>query len=134
MATLKVSDLSVGDWVQDKNGIYAKVLGMENWSNGYFLNIELHGVNVGVTPLASVLPIPITAEMLEKSGFERSKSPFAVYFHADKVWISYDKRSETWSVTININNVAPNLYAKILYIHQLQHALRLAGLDKEINL
>lgn len=133
MATLKISDLSVGDWVQDKNGIYAKVIGIENWSDGYFLNIELHGVNVGVTPLASVHPIPITAEILEKNGFERSTSQFIVY-HTDKVWISYDKPSATWSVTMYINDFTSNLHANILHIHQLQHALRLAGLDKEINL
>lgn len=133
MATLKISDLSAGDWVQDKNGIYAKVIGMENWSNGYFLNIELHDVNVGVTPLASAHPIPITAEILEKNGFARSTSQFIVY-NTDKVWISYDKPSETWSVTMYINDFTSNLHANILHIHQLQHALRLAGVDKEINL
>ena len=133
MATLKISDLSVGDWVQDKNGIYAKVIGIENWSDGYFLNIELHGVNVGVTPLASVHPIPITAEILEKNGFERSTSQFIVY-HTDKVWISYDKPSETWSVTMYINDFTSNLHANILHIHQLQRALSLANIDKEITL
>ena len=77
--------------------------------------------------------IPITAEILKKAGFEASPDLFTAY-HADKVWISYDMLSETWGVTIYINDVMSTLYVKILHVHQLQHALRLAGVDKEINL
>ena len=88
----------------------------------------------GVIAFADNLtPIPITAETLEKNGFVRSTSQFIVY-HTDKVWISYDKPSETWSVTMYINDVTSNLHANILHIHQFQHAMRLAGVDKEINL
>jgi hypothetical protein len=82
--------------------------------------------------LSQARPIPITAEILKKIGFEESTDLFTAY-HADKVWISYDKRSETWAVTINFD-VMPTLYVKLLHVHQLQHALRLAGVDKEINL
>lgn len=144
MATLKISDLSVGDWVQDKNGIYAKVIGIENWSNGYFLNIELHGVNVGVTPLASVHPIPITAEILARNGFEFEKaSRWHICELEDKtkinVWIGRNNEGR-------IEVSKPDLfeheyhfkYADIevlnIAVHQLQHTLRLAGVDKEINL
>lgn len=136
MATLKISDLSVGDWVQDKNGIYAKVIGMENWSNGYFLNIELHGVNVGVTPLNSAHPIPITAEILEKNGFVKyserewgcnDDSPCHTFIHIDT------PDEAMWFISF------PTIFNLIwdhpIYnIHQLQHLIRLAGVDKEINL
>ena len=128
MATLKISDLSVGDWVQDKNGIYAKVIGIENWSNGYFLNIELHGVNVGVTPLASIHPIPITPEIMEKNGIHQTYEcdEYAVYkgegFNVTEYY------TELWEFESRRNR------AVIKYGHQLQHALRLARVDKEINL
>lgn len=34
MDKLKITDLSVGDWVSDKHGNCAKILGIENWSDG----------------------------------------------------------------------------------------------------
>jgi hypothetical protein len=119
--------------VQDGNGIIAKVRGIENWSNGYILNVQTVSGSICTLSVTGALPIPITAEILGKNGFERSTSQFIVY-HTDKVWISYDKPSETWSVTMYINDFTSNLHANILHIHQLQHTLRLAGVDKEINL
>lgn len=136
MVTLKINELSVGDWVQDKNGIYAKVIGIENWSDGYFLNIELHGVNVGVTPLASVHPIPITAEILEGNGFGKKTFTQDQLFrivepNGNMPFIGY--RWDSRRVIIERDNDYM-LRVKAEYIHELQHALRLAGVDKEINL
>jgi hypothetical protein len=150
MATLKISDLSVGDWIQDKNGIYAKVLGIENWSNGYSLNIELHGVNVGVTPLTSAHPIPITAEALEKNGFMRCSVEFNIYEYTTLL----GKMLRTTQVRLNApqqisvfvhdttiergyyhrEKISVSILKDKVYIHELQHALRLAGVEKEINL
>ena len=139
MATLKISDLSVGDWVMvnDKPRKISVLANVWDGSNevlvGYVAYVYSNGHNVVFyKPIEKVKPIPITAEILKKIGFEESPDLFTAY-HADKVWISYDKRSETWGVTINFD-VMPTLYVKLLHVHQLQHALRLAGLDKEINL
>lgn len=152
MATLKISDLSVGDWV----GLEMATLSIEgnDMATAFVKKAQLPARiksilgdqdlilaevsaedNFGVRYLKMeyICPIPITAEILEKNGFERSTSQYVVY-HTDKVWISYDKPSETWSVTMYINDFTSNLHANILHIHQLQHALRLAGVDKEINL
>ena len=129
MATLKISDLSVGDWVQDKNGIYAKVIGMENWSNGYFLNIELHGVNVGVTPLNSAHPIPITAEILEKNGFDRLLECDLFYHSESGLEVAFEDGE--WMHTINLHEYTIHT---ISGVHHIQHLLRLYGCDKEINL
>ncbi|MEE1070103.1 MAG: hypothetical protein U0K81_06495 [Paludibacteraceae bacterium] len=137
---IKISDLSVGDWVQDKNGIYAKVLGIENWSNGYFLNIELHGVNVGVTPLTSAHPIPITAEMLEANGWKKGqRGEFYHYLQLDKNSTLYVHASTNgWRMEITYDAAGilrtTHLMPNVVSIHQLQHALRLAGVEKEINL
>ena len=134
MATLKISDLSVGDWVRDKNGIYAKVIGVENWSNGYFLNIELHGVNVGLTPLASAHPIPITAEILEKNGFvkngEYNEWSTGNWEDIPFIGISLSRPS------MRIKDLGTDIFLdnKVVYVHQLQRALSLANIDKEITL
>lgn len=134
MEKLKISDLSVGDWVGYK-GEECTVASIYMAAEGYPHEVALtyQGICCGCAYIDHLDPIPITAEILEKNGFERSTSQFIVY-HTDKVWISYDKPSETWSVTMYINDFTSNLHANIVYIHQLQHALRLAGVDKEINL
>ena len=128
---IKISDLSVGDWVRWE--VYDKTYDMQ--VSGV-TDRRIYGLHDGIEYsmlLTQIRSIPITAEILEKNGFERSTSQFIVY-HTDKVWISYDKPSETWSVTMYINDFTSNLHANILHVHQLQHALRLAGVDKEINL
>lgn len=138
MATLKVSDLSVGDWVQDKNGIYAKVIGMENWSNGYFLNIELHDVNVGVTPLASAHPIPITGEILEANGFVKGDDFLHKIDLPDNILLGVRRQTDGYIFELKREKRRIGellvIIRGIRYIHELQHALRLAGVDKEINL
>lgn len=129
MTTLKISDLSVGDWVQDKNGIYAKVIGIENWSNGYLLNIELHGVNVGVTSLASVHPIPITAEILEANGFECIEEDADTTLYGTPSCSIFHTKG-----TLRYRLDTPQASVVCWNVHDLQHALRLAWVDKEINL
>ena len=144
MATLKISDLSVGDWVRYDDRIcqiaeiYHLTYNLGSKKMTSFPRVTLFYEDDMPTYHESAIlndihPIPITAEILEKNGFERSTSQFIVY-HTDKVWISHDEPSETWSVTVYINDVTSNLHANILHIHQLQHTLRLAGVDKEINL
>lgn len=135
MTTLKISDLSVGDWVYyDKGNTPYSIRSVyrTDIQDCVVLNDSVFPEGV-IGFVDSLTPIPITAEILEKNGFVRSTSEFIVY-HTDKVWISYDKPSETWSVTMYINDFTSNLHANILHIHDLQHALRLAGVDKEINL
>ena len=131
MATLKISDLSIGDYVCYCDRVY-KVYSIEE-SGLVRANNKSYSCPHIMKHIDYIDPIPITAEILEKNGFERSTSQFIVY-HTDKVWISYDKPSGTWSVTMYINDFTSNLHANILHIHQLQHALRLAGVEKEINL
>lgn len=136
MRELKITDIAVGDWVCDKNGNSAKILGIENWSDGYMLNIRRCGVDVGMVPLASAHPIPITPEILEKNGFVRRdtyiwsnpKMRCAAYRFGHKYWdIRVTYRARDYRPTrINIENV--------VYVHELQHAIRLARIKKTIEL
>lgn len=144
MATLNISDLSVGDWVQDSNGIIAKVRGIENWSNGYILNVQTVSGSICTLSATGALPIPITAEILEKNGFELEKaSRWHICELEDgtkiNVWIG---RNNEGRIEVSKPDLFENgyhfKYADIevlnIAVHQLQHALRLAGVDKEINL
>lgn len=89
-------------------------------------------------------PIPLTPEILEKNGFIR-----------DPLWHHCDKDLDNYSISVQLgyanrieyikiaekgkDNVIPSERTKlylthIYYVHQLQHALRLCGIEKEIEL
>lgn len=141
MSKIRVEELSIGDWVQDKNGKYAQILGIENWSDGYVLNVRINGVDVGCVPASSAHPIPITPEMLEKNGW-RNDGMYAIlridehlhleyYYHEHRLRKWYCGIDE-WTNHAKVNDIT--FQAHCYSVHHLQHALRLAGVDKEITL
>ena len=95
------------------------------------------------------MPIPLTAEILEKNGFERDAftnlSP-DFFYEDDACSISInlnstcDKCKSIWvknrnlRITASIEESRHSLQKKPLLLHQLQHALRLCGIEKEIIL
>ena len=134
MATLKVSDLSVGDWVK-----------CGQWS-GRIQRIAMHdGETVEVIIEADlgrlymykrvdeIYPIPITPEILEANGFVKNGG---VYKWSNKKHLVFvGLKGFSHSVDIEeMDTKSSRIEVSQLYAHQLQHALRLAGLDKEINL
>ena len=62
-----------------------------------------------------VQPIPLTPEILEKNGFTQDYEAISVRNDFDKVYFDI-----------------PFRFFK--YVHELQHALRLVGINKEIEL
>ena len=141
MATLKISDLSVGDWVRwkvDDKTYDMQVSGVTDR--------RIYGLHDGIEYsmlLTQICPIPITAEILEKNGW---------VFHKGSLWwvcdIDKDTRTSVWlgknsecrvevSVLYGESRTWSN-YADVklanAHIHLLQRTLRLAGVEKEINL
>lgn len=140
MATLNISDLSVGDWVQDMDGNYVKVAGIWQGCNfNYQVDLHRDGA-IGTIVPCNLHPIPITAEMLEKNGFARGqRGSFYHYLRLDKNRTLYIHASTNgWRVEITYDAAGilrtTHLMPNVVSIHQLQHALRLAGVEKEINL
>lgn len=143
MEKLKITDLSIGDWVQDKNGKYAQILGIENWSDGYMLNIRINGVDVGVVSALSAHPIPLTQEIMKANGFEcvevgdkGAATPKQHYMRYEKwrgetQWgyreLFYDRMTKMWRFG-GMNEYRFNS------VHKLQHAIRFSGWDKDIIL
>ncbi len=70
-------------------------------------------------------PIPLTVEILEKNGFviesrDCFNEPLQYYVLADGLWI---------------NIIGENYFeGKLECVHELQHTLRLCGIEKEIEL
>ena len=128
MTTLKISDLSVGDWV--RHDFYEMDMRVVTIHGDNKRVIAESSSGYGVTcHLDHFTPIPITAEILEKNGIHRTYEDdnYAI-FRGDGLWaVKYSDGD--WELSI-----PPVCRVDIRYIHDLQHALRLAGIDKEINL
>lgn len=130
MATLKISDLSVGDWV------YVKWKSDDKWQ-GQIVAISctesLEVRLIGDIPFEArctiefVEPIPITPEILEANGWERNEEDEHMEYYDDPTsGIAHTKGTYRYRLE------TPEASVVCYFVHQLQHALRLTGVDKEI--
>lgn len=138
MATLKISDLSVGDWVRWK--VYDKTYDV---CISQITDILVRGIHDGIEygmKITQLSSIPITAEILERNGLFRHEGdadyPQRIVLSNHFVMARTYTDVDWWRVQIYDEEIAgEELFNGIIYsVHQLQHALRLAGVDKEINL
>lgn len=127
MATIKISELSVGDWVQDNYGNYSKVEGIWQGRNfSYQVDCNRDGV-IGTIDPCNIHPIPITPEMLEANGWKLNEEDEYMEYYGDPTSsIAHTKGTYHYRLEV------PEVSAVCYFVHQLQHALRLAGVDKEI--
>ena len=79
-----------------------------------------------------IKPIPLTPEILEKNGFVKSKYGEMILdeeLGTSEIYLvlepTYDEEYYWWRVNYE-------LITKIKSVHELQHALRLVGIEKEI--
>jgi hypothetical protein len=135
---LKVTDLMVGDWVMSF-GAPHKVVGIRTDMFEPHIRTDMSDTwyEEGIENLLE--PIPLTPEILEKNGFVKGDT---MYF-GDEIYcvelfnIHYDNEERRFWVC----NFFESEYGKemmdifrIDYVHELQHALRLCKVDKEIVL
>lgn len=125
MDHIKINDLSVGDWVMYE-GSYRKVALIDGVNGLIKFTLSPNFVGTG-----GVEPIPITPEIL----WENKWNPIS---HSDKVYeceegcdclMQYFFVNHKLCIR-NYNAIDIELES----VHQLQHALRLAGITKEIEL
>lgn len=136
MAEIKISELSVGDWVMIKGT--DKIVKIAQ-INGDVDEIRVFGYKhfFCFYDLEHIEPIPLTPEILERNGWSR-KNNYGWYLFYDKyirinIWFDKDR----WDIEVSSEDRRVT-YADItgrgtLHTHQLQHALRLAGVEKEIE-
>lgn len=123
----------IGDWVCNDLGEFQQVTELREIGAMLYYN--------DIYPYDKLEPIPLTAEILEKNGF---KSYSIIVVGTRKMrWVSEDTRTE---VTIWMDDTLPMEIVKNVYyedevsytlpfpgtVHELQHALRLCGINKEI--
>lgn len=138
MAEMKISELSIGDWVRYDRGTDAvQIMGIYVRNNQECVVMSDSYFPDGVIGFVECIkPIPITPEILEKNGFVKSSKyrwsnpsiGCACLRLGTKYWdIRINGRNRAYRPTrISIDN--------ILHTHQLQNALRLAGVEKGIEL
>ena len=137
---MRQNELMVGDWV--KLDFYETPYGDEEeavWKNGKITAIH-HGnwvdVNFG-EPLdecdievEDVRPIPLTPEILEKNGF-RKGCYVGGYYSPDCPFRVFAKKEGKCGFTTLFDD---EIHFSCVFVHQIQHALRLYGIEKEIEL
>ena len=89
-----------------------------------------YGMNIGGVWADFLEPIPLSAEILEKNGFTKSTIFIEWKYEEEGIYILWKPfpflKVETENVQLNLSRCE--------YVHELQHALRLCGIDKEIVL
>lgn len=119
MAEIKISELSIGDWAR-VNGVTTKV---------WYLSED---GEVNDTTYDWVEPIPLTAEILEKNGFRKNGEYNEWNIGTWETPYLLGVSLERPAITIKWNG-SSIFIDQARYVHQLQHALRLAGVVKEIE-
>ena len=130
---MNARELMIGDWVRIKDlkdPIKRLVCVDEYLGKVDFLD----GEELIVTSINNVLPIPLTGEILEKNGFkkdERNENYYKWNWYILEDNASYDM--ETGIVRI-FKASDLTFCHPIGYVHELQNALRLCEVDKEITI
>lgn len=127
---MKVTDLAIADYVYfncfDGSKIIVKITAINN--NGLVYGVSEYGSHW--CNIDKIEPIPLTLEILERNGFEL-RDDF-LYHRIDDKPHHYDFKLENGGVfTSEGYTLQCCIYhLTIRYVHELQHALRLCGLNE----
>lgn len=125
---LSSKDLMIGDWLQDSFGNIGQVYRLD--PGRVHLRLLQERPQDEEYIVHDIEPIPLTPEILEKNGL--ANDYYGSYFKEDEHMLLEISTSEDCiSWTINTHEYG---ILKLEYVHQLQHALKLCGIDKEIEL
>lgn len=129
---LSCKDIMVGDWVIphvfDSTLKPSKIVGIHY--NSYKGKDYVDWVDCEVwdeLSMNDIEPIPLTPEILKKNGF-------TLEHHSGDVMTGYWWTRNDFVIHNSMNDAIGRNNFKYEYVHQLQHALRLCGIGKEIEL
>ena len=136
---MNAKELMLGDFVtfkdckNDKEPVIIRIVQL-NENGDALVSIDGNNVLDEIEIDEEVVGIPLTPEILEKNGIieERVEDIYAVFRHKDfTVTPDIDNNyKKCWM--LYVGNIDHDANICIYYVHQLQHALRLCGIEKEI--
>lgn len=153
---MNAKELMIGDWVKVKEpdryaGAQGTILSLTSLEGGYYA-INIFDVNYGYLTKdvfnEDIEPIPLTTEILEKNGFDelmsegeevaamfgRKPEPTGVWQYGFGRFDSVAYMPERSFLRIKFMEGCQTDIANIKYVHELQHALRLCGVEKEVEI
>lgn len=132
---IDVRELSIGDWVKGCDGFTYEVCKIR--PNIATLKSE-NGRKLDFDDI-QVEPIPLTDEILVRNGFV--VEPCGCVWYQEQgiqeqnyLIVSFRRNGEPRSVEMCFVNKIVAKMRGIYYVHQLQHLLRLCGIEKTIEL
>lgn len=146
---MKANELQISDWVNflidveggdtendPQNEVYQpmQVNTIASWEVGG----EVESREGVINDPEQLLPIPLTAEILEKNGFVEFM-PHNWQIVIDNIMIEIREPEHNMAIWLDWNEHDTGTYASYIfpvpnYVHELQHALRLCNINKEIEL
>lgn len=117
---MKANELMIGDLIS-YDGEAMVIESLYKYNNQYRINQDQYTINFAE-------PIPLTSEILEKNGFE-TKFGYSKYNDEDDFFlVTWNSISHHLRVRTFDNDCAFDK-DHIDYVHELQHALRLCGMN-----
>lgn len=128
---LHAKDLMVGDWVI----VYEKSMPVKAKVEGVYGKMATVLGHQRIVEKSFVEPIPLTPEILEKNGVVKPKLSWwrRLESPCGALWLAQHTDGSWWLYSSDDCDKHEN-FAEIHYVHQLQHALRLCGIEMEIEL
>ena len=129
---MKANELMIGDYVIRKN-IPQEILvvdAIDSIRNIVYLDLD----GLGITEkLENIEPIPLTQKILEKNGFYHEYNVGYVMEEYENE-IIYNLWDCKLRILKNREQILKLKYFDEMCVHELQHVLRLCGINKEIKL
>ena len=141
---MKANELMIGDWVQklEVGGHYRK--GQIKAIIDDNVDVATSDGEIHTLSVNGIEPIPLTGEILEKNGFKVGHYLVGLAELPEYKMVNRKDLKDIEKNVITIRQSSNVLFDMqvgigshifdITYVHELQHALRLCGIEKEIEL
>ena len=124
---MKAEDLMIGDWYW-----------WEAEGKKYPLQVTKDTFKLSDEDISNFQPIPLTPEILEKNDILYRKPSFYFIINDDKdlecTHYIYQTIQNDWAIGVDTGAYNCSVFARIKHVHDLQHGLKLCGIDKAIKL
>lgn len=129
---MNIQELSVRDWVRYRDREW-QVCSLYQFTEEVGLWRKDSQLCETIT---DIQPIPLTVEILEKNGLEviDDGNDAVIFLCCDMFWARLCVGDCFWSIGAHNEDRLDAVTCNVKYVHQLQHAIRLAKVGKEIEL